>query len=43
LETKKVRLVYVMEKPPALDWVGGMPVSSDGKWPFFAGGRTVQR
>jgi Tol biopolymer transport system component len=33
LETKKSRLVYVMEKNP---WVWHLAVSSDGKWLLFA-------
>lgn len=35
LETKKVRLVYALEKPFGLYWGDGMPVSSDGKWLYF--------
>jgi Tol biopolymer transport system component len=34
LTTEKVRRVYELEKPAPL-WVGGMPVSSDGKWLLF--------
>jgi Tol biopolymer transport system component/DNA-binding winged helix-turn-helix (wHTH) protein len=34
LKTKKVRLLYAMEKDRP-DWIGGMPVSSDGKWLYF--------
>jgi Tol biopolymer transport system component len=34
LKTEKVRRVYEMEKP-APGWIGGMPVSNDGRWLFF--------
>jgi WD40-like Beta Propeller Repeat len=34
LKTEKVRRVYELEKPAPL-WIGGMPVSSDGRWLFF--------
>ena len=34
LATEKVRRIYELEKPPPL-WIGGMPVSSDGKWLLF--------
>jgi hypothetical protein len=34
LETKKARVVYVMEKDTP-GWVGGLAVSSDGKWLLF--------
>ena len=34
LKTEKVRRVYELEKP-APGWIGGMPVSSDGRWLFF--------
>jgi hypothetical protein len=32
LNTKKTRRVFLPEKPPASNWMGGLPVSSDGKW-----------
>jgi Tol biopolymer transport system component len=32
LNTKSTRVIYVMEKSPPWGWVGGLPVSSDGKW-----------
>lgn len=34
LSTEKVRRVYDLEEPLPL-WIGGMPVSSDGKWLLF--------
>ena len=34
LKTEKVSRVYELEKP-APGWIGGMPVSSDGRWLFF--------
>ena len=34
LTTEKVRRVYELEKPGPF-WIGGMPVSSDGRWLFF--------
>ena len=34
LETRKVRLLYLMEKDRP-DWIGGLPVSGDGKWLLF--------
>jgi Tol biopolymer transport system component/DNA-binding winged helix-turn-helix (wHTH) protein len=34
LTTEKVRRVYELEKPAPF-WIGGMPVSSDGRWLFF--------
>jgi Tol biopolymer transport system component len=34
LTTEKVRRVYELEKP-APRWIGGMPVSTDGKWMLF--------
>jgi sugar lactone lactonase YvrE len=34
LETKKIRLVYVIEKLLP-EWVGGLAVSGDGKWLLF--------
>jgi len=35
LDTQKVRRVFVSEKPSA-GWLGGLPVSSDGKWLLFS-------
>jgi len=34
LTTDKVRRVYELEKPAPF-WIGGMPVSRDGRWLFF--------
>jgi hypothetical protein len=34
LKTEKVLRVYELEKPTG-EWIGGMPVSSDGKWMLF--------
>jgi hypothetical protein len=34
LSTEKIRRVYEFEKPVP-GWIGGMPVSSDGRWLFF--------
>ena len=34
LKTEKVRRVYELEKPLPL-WIGGMPVSSDGRWLLY--------
>lgn len=34
LRTKKSRVLYILEKDLP-DWVGGLPVSSDGKWLLF--------
>jgi len=34
LKTERVSRVYELEKP-APGWIGGMPVSSDGKWILF--------
>jgi hypothetical protein len=34
LATERVRHVYELEKSPP-GWIGGMPVSSDGKWLLF--------
>jgi Tol biopolymer transport system component len=34
LNTKKVSQIYSLEKSPPV-WIGGMPVSSDGRWMFF--------
>ena len=36
LTTKKVRPVFVPEKPLGMGWMGGLPVSPDGKWLLFA-------
>ena len=36
LDTHETRRVHVMEKPPAWGWVGGLSVSSDGKWLLYA-------
>ena len=32
--TEKIRRVYEFEKPVP-GWIGGMPVSSDGRWLYF--------
>ena len=34
LQTRKVRPVYLLEKPTP-EWIGGMPVSKDGKFMLF--------
>ena len=34
LKTEKVRLIYELEKPTPV-WIGGMPVSRDGRWLYF--------
>jgi hypothetical protein len=34
LQTRKVRPVYMLEKPTP-EWIGGMPVSKDGKFMLF--------
>ena len=34
LSSQKVRRVYELEKSTP-EWIGGMPVSSDGKWMLF--------
>jgi len=34
LKAEKVRRVYELEKPPP-GWIGGMPVSRDGKYLLF--------
>jgi dipeptidyl aminopeptidase/acylaminoacyl peptidase len=34
LKTEKIRRVYEFEKPVP-GWIGGMPVSRDGRWLFF--------
>ena len=34
LSTEKVRRIHDLEEPLPL-WIGGMPVSSDGKWLLF--------
>jgi Tol biopolymer transport system component len=36
LNTQNVRRVFVTEKPPAVRWMGGLPVSNDGKWLLFS-------
>jgi Tol biopolymer transport system component len=36
LSTHSVRRVFVLEKSLILDWTGGLPVSSDGKWLLFS-------
>jgi Tol biopolymer transport system component/DNA-binding winged helix-turn-helix (wHTH) protein len=36
LSTRKVRQVFVPQKHPACDWMGGLPVSSDGRWLLYA-------
>ena len=36
LNTKTVRPIYMLEKPLGDEWMGGLPVSSDGKWLLFA-------
>jgi Tol biopolymer transport system component len=36
LETRNVRLVFALEKSPPQEWMGGLPVSSDGKWMLFS-------
>jgi Tol biopolymer transport system component/DNA-binding winged helix-turn-helix (wHTH) protein len=36
LNTQNVRRVFVTEKPPALRWMGGLPVSNDGQWLLFS-------
>ena len=36
LKTENVRRVFVLEKSPAVGWMGGLPVSSDGKWLLFS-------
>jgi hypothetical protein len=33
-KTEKIRRVYEFEKPVP-GWIGGMPVSNDGRWLFF--------
>ena len=34
LQTRRVRPVYMLEKPTP-EWIGGMPVSKDGKFMLF--------
>jgi Tol biopolymer transport system component len=34
LSTEKIRRVYEFEKPVP-GWIGGMPISNDGRWLFF--------
>ena len=36
LDTRRVTRVYVMDKPPARGWMGGMSVSRDGRWLLFS-------
>jgi Tol biopolymer transport system component/DNA-binding winged helix-turn-helix (wHTH) protein len=36
LSTHTVRRVFVLEKSLILDWMGGLPVSNDGKWLLFS-------
>jgi Tol biopolymer transport system component/DNA-binding winged helix-turn-helix (wHTH) protein len=36
LSTQNVRRVFVLEKPLILSYMGGLPVSSDGKWLLFS-------
>ena len=36
LSTQNVRRIFVLEKPLILDWMGGLPVSGDGKWLLFS-------
>ena len=36
LNTKKVSRIYVLEKGTAVGWMGGLPVSPDGRWLLFA-------
>jgi Tol biopolymer transport system component len=35
LKSRTTRVIYVMEKNPPWAYVGGLPVSSDGKWLLF--------
>ena len=35
LKSRTTRLIYVMEKSPPWIYIGGLPVSSDGKWLLF--------
>ena len=35
LKSRRTRVIYVMEKDPPWDYIGGLPVSSDGKWVLF--------
>lgn len=36
LSTQNMRRVFVLEKSPAVGWMGGLPVSSDGRWLLFS-------
>jgi len=36
LNTKAARTIFVMDKWAPDDWIGGLPVSPDGKWMLFA-------
>jgi Tol biopolymer transport system component len=36
LNAQKVRRVFGLEKSPPTEWMGGLPVSSDGKWLLFS-------
>ena len=36
LNTQNVRRVFGLEKSPPTEWMGGLPVSSDGKWMLFS-------
>jgi len=36
LSTKSLQRIFVLEKPLILDWMGGLPVSSNGKWLLFS-------
>ena len=44
LNTKKTSRAFLPEKSPASDWMGGLPVSRDGKWLlYFSNGRAIER
>jgi Tol biopolymer transport system component/DNA-binding winged helix-turn-helix (wHTH) protein len=36
LNTKAARTIFIMDKWAPDDWIGGLPVSPDGKWMLFA-------
>ena len=36
LKAQNVRRVFALEKSPAVGWMGGLPVSSNGKWLLFS-------
>jgi len=36
LNTKAARTIFVMDKWAPDDWIGGLPVSPDGRWLLFA-------